>query len=190
MVGRDGDGNLTFQRFRTIYQQMMMSITLRQSFPVGLLGLFGLLMIMLVLSTDDSRIFNASSTILQDVIMPFRKTPLTPKQHLLWLRLCSLGVALFFVTFSMLFVQLDYINMFVTIMCSIWLGGAGPVMIGGLYSRSGSTLGAWVAMILGSGLALGSIALQQCWPALAPVRNALQRPPSFAFVIVPTTRNP
>ena len=44
----------------------------------------------------------------------------------------------------------------------------GAVLIGGLYSRSGSTLGAWVAMILGSGLALGSIALQQCWPALAP----------------------
>lgn len=163
VVGRDGDGNLTFQRFRTIYQQMMMSITLRQSFPVGLLGLFGLLMIMLVLSTDDSRIFNASSTILQDVIMPFRKTPLTPKQHLLWLRLCSLGVALFFVTFSMLFVQLDYINMFVTIMCSIWLGGAGPVMIGGLYSRFGNTTGAFAAIFAGSGISISGIFLQSHW---------------------------
>lgn len=82
-------------------------------------------MIMLVLSTDDSRIFNASATILQDVIMPLRKKPFTPRQHLLRLRLCSVGVAGFFLTFSLWFVQLDYLNMFMVIMTSIWLGGAG-----------------------------------------------------------------
>lgn len=162
-VGHDGDGNFTFQKFRTIYQQMMMTITLRKTFPVGVLGMFGLLMIMLVLSTDDSRIFNASSTILQDVIMPFKKKAFTPKQHLLWLRLCSVGVALFFLMFSLLFVQLDYINMFVTIMCSIWLGGAGPVMIGGLYSRFGNTTGAFSAIFAGSGISIGGIFMQRHW---------------------------
>ena len=162
-VGRDGDGNFTFQKFRTIYQQMMMTITLRKTFPVGMLGLFGLLMIILVLWTEVSRLFNASSTILQDVIMPFKKKPFTPKQHLLWLRLCSVGVAVFFLMFSLLFVQIDYINMFTTIMCSIWLGGAGPVMIGGLYSRFGNTTGAFSAIFAGSGISIAGIYLQSNW---------------------------
>ena len=78
IVGQDGDGNFKFQRFRTLYQQMMLPVVLRETLPTGLLGLLSLLMIMLVLSTDDSRIFNASATILQDVIMPLRKKPFPP----------------------------------------------------------------------------------------------------------------
>lgn len=136
VVGQDGDGNFKLQRFRTLYQQMMLPVVLRETLPTGLLGLLSLLMIMLVLSTDDSRIFNASATILQDVIMPLRKEPFTPRQHLLRLRLCSVGVAGFFLTFSLWFVQLDYLNMFMVIMTSIWLGGAGPVMIGGFTAAS------------------------------------------------------
>lgn len=116
VVGQDGDGNFKLQRFRTLYQQMMLPVVLRETLPTGLLGLLSLLMIMLVLSTDDSRIFNASATILQDVIMPLRKKPFTPRQHLLRLRLCSVGVAGFFLTFSLWFVQLDYLNMFMVIM--------------------------------------------------------------------------
>ena len=65
VVGQDGDGNFKLQRFRTLYQQMMLPVVLRETLPTGLLGLLSLLMIMLVLSTDDSRIFNASATILQ-----------------------------------------------------------------------------------------------------------------------------
>ena len=163
IVGQDGDGNFKFQRFRTLYQQMMLPVVLRETLPTGLLGLLSLLMIMLVLSTDDSRIFNASATILQDVIMPLRKKPFTPRQHLLWLRLCSLGVAGFFLTFSLLFVQLDYLNMFMVIMTSIWLGGAGPVMIGGLYSRFGNTTGAFASVFVGSGISISGIVLQQKW---------------------------
>lgn len=57
VVGQDGDGNFKLQRFRTLYQQMMLPVVLRETLPTGLLGLLSLLMIMLVLSTDDSRIF-------------------------------------------------------------------------------------------------------------------------------------
>lgn len=163
VVGQNGDGNFQLQRFRTLYQQMMLPVVLRETLPIGLLGLLALLMIMLVLSTDDSRIFNASATILQDVIMPLRKEPFTPRQHLLWLRLCSVGVAGFFLTFSLWFVQLDYLNMFMVIMTSIWTGGAGPVMIGGLYSRFGNTTGAFASVFAGSGISIAGIVLQQKW---------------------------
>ena len=78
--------NTKFQNFRSLYHQMMMPMALRNLLPVGLMGVFALLMIMLLISTDDSRIFNASSTIVQDTILPFFKKPPTPKQHLNILR--------------------------------------------------------------------------------------------------------
>ena len=128
-----------------------------------MIGLIALLMIMLMLSTDDSRIFNASSTIVQDIIMPLKKEPLTPKQHLWYLRFLSLGVAVFFLCGSIFLAQMDYINMFLTIMTSIWCGGAGPVMIGGLYSRFGTTAGAFASLIGGAVVSVGGIAMQQNW---------------------------
>jgi hypothetical protein len=63
----------------------------------------------------------------------------------------------------LLFVQLDYINMFVTIMCAVWLGGAGPVMIGGLYTRFGTTFGAWCSLLFGSGLSAVGLICQRNW---------------------------
>ena len=155
--------NSLFQNFRSLYHQMMMPIALRNIFPVGLMGVFALLMIMLLISTDDSRIFNASSTIVQDMILPFLKNPPDPKKHLLMLRLASVAVAVFFFVVAVFFTQLDYINMFTTIMCSLWLGGAGPIMIGGLYSRFGNTVGAYCSLIFGSGISLAGLLCQRNW---------------------------
>ena len=155
--------NHKFQKFRSLYHQMMMPVALRNIFPVGLVGIFALLMIMLLISTDDSRIFNAASTIVQDMILPFFKKAPSPEKHILIIRLTSVGVAVFFFLVALFFTQLDYINMFITIMCSLWLGGAGPIMIFGLYSRFGNTVGAYCSLIFGSGISLAGLICQRNW---------------------------
>ena len=142
---------------------MMMPAVVSKIFPVGMLGLFCLLMVMLLISTDDSRIFNASSTLMQDMVLPLFKGRLDPKKHLLYLRLMTVGVAVFFLIVSLFFTQLDYINMFTTIMCALWCGGAGPIMVCGLYSRFGNLTGAWCAIIFGSGTSLLGLILQRHW---------------------------
>ena len=157
------EGNTHFQQFRTLYYQMMGPMVLRAQLPIGIMGLFILLMLMLLLATDNSRVFNASATLVQDVVMPLRKKPFAPRQHLNWLRYMSVGVGIFFLTFSLLFTQMDYIAMFISIMCSLWLGAAGPIMVGGLYTRFGTTTGAFCALIFGSGTSLAGIVLQQNW---------------------------
>lgn len=157
------EGNLEFQKFRTLYYQMMAPTVLRKKLPPGVMGTFVLLMIMLMLSTDDSRIFNASATIIQDVVMPFRKKPFKPEQHLLWLRMMSLGVCGFFLYVSLFMAQLDYIAMFMSIICALWLGAAGPIMIGGLYTRFGTTTGAFCALIFGSGTSFFGLIMQRTW---------------------------
>ena len=57
-----------YQQFRTLYLQMMTAAGVRHMLPPGLSGLFCLLMIMAMISTDDTRIFSASLTITQDVV--------------------------------------------------------------------------------------------------------------------------
>lgn len=162
-LGNTPTGRKQYQQFRSLYNQMMMPLVITNIFPTGLLGLFCLLLIMLLISTDDSRIFNASSTMVQDVVLPLFKGHLDPKLHLLILRGMTILVAVFFLIVSLFFTQLDYIHMFTTIMCALWLGGAGPVMIGGLYSRFGNLTGAWCSIALGSGNALCGLLLQRNW---------------------------
>ncbi len=159
----EAHGNAKFQEFRTLYHQMMLPVTMRKILPVGLMGLFALLMVVMMISTDDSRIFRSSLTISQDVILPFIKRPLTPSEHIRMLRWVSIGVGVIFAFGSFFMAQLDYINLFISIVCSMWLGGAGPVMIFGLYSRFGTTAGAFASLITGMGFSLGGILVQRNW---------------------------
>jgi len=162
----DAAGNAKFQQFRTLYHQMMMAGAMRKMLPPGFLGLFCLLLILAMISTDDTRIYSATITLTQDVIMPLVKRPFTPKQHIMVLRLVAIGIGVFFFCGSFFMAQLDYINLFVTIMCAMWLGGCGPVMIFGLYSRFGTTAGAFTSLITGMVLSLGGVFLQRNWAGL------------------------
>ena len=151
------------QKYKIGFGQRMTPLALRAIFPTGLVGLFCLLMLMLLISTDDSRIFNASATWVQDCIVPFVKKPWTAKQHIAWLRGATVAVAVFFFVVAVFFKNIDYINMFVTIMCAFWVAASGPIMIGGLYSTFGNSCGAYCSLIFGSGFAGGCIFMQMTW---------------------------
>jgi solute:Na+ symporter, SSS family len=156
-------GNAKFQQFRTLYHQMMLGQSMRQMLPPVLLGLFCLLMVLAMISTDDTRIYSATITLTQDVVMPLRKKPFTPKQHVWALRIVAICIGVFFFCGSFFMAQLDYIQLFVTLMCTMWLGGCGPVMIFGLYSRFGTTAGAFTSLITGMVMSFGGILIKRNW---------------------------
>lgn len=160
---KDENGNALFQQFRTLYHQVMLAITMRHMLPPGVLGLFCLLMILAMISTDDTRIFSAASTIAQDVVLPLRKKPFTPTQHVWMIRLVSIGIGVFFFFGSSYMAQLDYIDLFTRLMTIMWTGGCGPVMIFGLYGRFGNKWGAWASLIAGMFMGVASIVLQRNW---------------------------
>lgn len=147
--------------------QARVPLFLTQVLPVGLVGVFAAVMFAAMLSTDDSYLHSWGSILIQDVILPFRKKPFTEKQHILLLRLSIVFVGVFAFFFSYLFKQTEYIFLFFQITGAIFTGGAGAVIIGGLYTRMGTAAGAWVAMIAGSGLSVGGILLQQAWPHIS-----------------------
>ncbi len=157
------NGNQIFQQFRTLFNQQTLGTTMRHLLPSGMIGLFCLLLILAMISTDDTRIFSASLTVTQDVLLPLFKNGISPEKHVFLIRVTSIGVGVIFLIGSSFMSQLDYINLFVTIVCSMWMGGCGPVMIFGLYSRFGTTLGAWSSLLSGMFLSLGTILVQRNW---------------------------
>ncbi|MDD5705348.1 MAG: hypothetical protein PHR35_05445 [Kiritimatiellae bacterium] len=151
------------QTFRTIFGQMRVPMALRFILPIGITGIFAFICIFQMVSCDTSYILSWSSIIVQDVILPFRKKPFTPKQQITLLRVLISFVAAFAFCFSYFFGQVDYILMFFAITGAIWLGGSGPCIVGGLYWKRGTTAAAWTAMITGSTLSVLAIVVQKYW---------------------------
>jgi len=137
-----------------IRDQMQLPLALKHFLPMGVSGVFVALMIFLMTSTDVSYLHSWGTIFIQDVVLPARKKPFKPKSQLLLLRLSITFVAVFSWFFSMYFAQTTYILMFFALTGSIFLGGAGSCILGGLYWKKGTAAGAWGAMIVGSSLAL------------------------------------
>ena len=147
LIDAEGRANDDFQQCRTLYNQLNLSATMRALLPHGLFGLFALLLFLAMLSTDDSRIYSATLTIAQDVILPFRQKPFTPRQHIWMVRCVAIAIGVFFLAGSYYMKQLDYYQMFNTLACAMWIGASGSIMIFGLYSRFGTVYGAWAALL-------------------------------------------
>lgn len=153
----------TKQTFETITNQMRVPSALRDILPVGVLGAFCAVMIFLMISVDSSYLHSWGSILIQDLVLPMRKNPFAPKTQLLWLRLMVVLVAVYAFLFGIFFGQVTYILMFFALTGSVYLGGAGAVIIGGLYWKKGTAAGAWAAMLVGSGLAITGFALTNFW---------------------------
>ena len=147
-----------------VQNQLRIPLVLSKILPVGMMGAFMAVMLMATIGTHNAYMHSWGSIFIQDVIMPFRKTPFKPGQHLKVLRISILGVCLFIFFFSLLFPMTDYIFLYFAITAAIFVGGSGAVIIGGLYWKKGTTAAAWSALIVGSVVSVTGIILQQIFP--------------------------
>ena len=185
LVGVDGE---------EIRNQVRTPLVLTHLLPVGLIGMFSAMMLAAFISTHDTYLHSWGSIFIQDVIMPFRKKPYTPREHIRVLRWSIFGVAVFIFLFSLLYRQSEQILLFFAITGAIFAGGSGAVIIGGLYWKRGTTAAAWTAMITGSSIAVGGLILrdfdpdfpvngQEFW-AIAMVAS------TFLYILVSLTWKP
>jgi SSS family solute:Na+ symporter len=143
-----------------LQSQMRSPIALAHFLPTGIKGILCAIMLFAWIACDGSYLHSWGSIFVQDVLVPMRKKPFEPQTHLFLLRTAIFGVAVFGFVFSLVFRQTEYILMFFNITGAIYLGGAGAVIIGGLYWKKGTSGAAWTAMITGSFLSVMFVILK------------------------------
>ena len=148
----------------TLQTQMTVPLIMVAFLKTGLIGAVCAVMLAAFISTHDTYLHSWGSVFIQDVVMPFRKKPFTPKQHINLLRISILGVAVFIFLFGLLYRQNEYILMFMAFTGTIFLGGAGAMTIGALYWKSGTTTAAWVSLITGVVMAFSGAITRRIWP--------------------------
>ncbi|MCX7868629.1 MAG: hypothetical protein N2322_01640 [Terrimicrobiaceae bacterium] len=161
---------------RTLQNQMLVPVAIREFLPVGVTGVFLAVMIFWMVSTDTTYMHSWGSIFVQDVLLPLRKKPFQEKTQLLILRLAITGVAVFAFFFSLFYGQTTYILMYFALTGSLYLGGAGAVIIGGLYWSRGTAAGAWAAMITGLIVAATGFFLTHSWAGLIYPHLASRHP--------------
>ncbi len=156
-----------------IQQQMEVPVAVSYLLPLGIKGIFCAVLLMGVFGGDATHLHSWGSIFVQDVLVPLRKKPFGPKQHIRVLRLSIFGVAVFAFLFGALFKQTEYIVMWWAVTTAIYVGGAGACILGGLYWKKGTTAGAWMALLAGSGLSVGGIIVRQIYGDAFPL-NGIQ----------------
>ncbi len=149
---------------KSIRSLMMVPVGMAQILPKGLRGMLAAMVLAACISTLDTYLHSWGTMFIQDVVMPWKKKPFSPKRHMLLLRIAIVGVAVWAFIFSMLFNLDEALALFFAITGAIFMGGSGAAIVGGLYWKRGRTAGAWGGMIVGSTLAVGSILVRQLWP--------------------------
>jgi len=148
----------------TIREQVTTAAALSRILPLGLMGGFCAMMLAAFISTHDTYLHSWGSIFIQDVVLPLRKKPLGTKEHLRLLKWSIFGVAAFIFLFSLLFKQYDVILMFFALTGLLWLGGAGTVVVFGMYWKRGTTAAAYGSMIVSIAAFIFSVTVQQVWP--------------------------
>jgi len=163
----------------TLQKQMTVPIAMSLFLAKGLIGAVCAVILAAFIANHQSYMHSWGIIFIQDVVMPLYKKPLTPRQHINLLRWSILGVAVFIFIFGLLYRQNEYLLMFMVFTGTIYMGGAGAAVIGGLYWKRGTTAGAWSAMILGVILAFGGQIIRRIWPEFPVNSNWI-----FAIAIV------
>ena len=122
------------------------AIFLAKTMPTFVKGLALAGMIAAFISTVDSYLLSWSSIIVNDVICPIRKKPMSAKSHLWTLRFTVLLVALFIFGFGIVYKAEGTIIAYILVTGAMFLG-AGVITIGGLYWKRGTTVAAYAAVI-------------------------------------------
>jgi len=105
-----------------LISQARTPLALAAFLPMGLLGLMCAAMLAAFISTHDTYLHSWGSMLIQDVILPFRKKPFTPRQHLWLLRTAIFGVAVYIFLFSMVFEHTQRVAQYCAITASVFVG--------------------------------------------------------------------
>jgi SSS family solute:Na+ symporter len=122
-------------------------------------------MIAAFMSTHDSYLLCWSSVLVQDVIAPLSRRPLTTERRVTITRVLIVVIGIYIWIWGLFYTGSDDIWDYMAITGAIYSTGAFAVLVGGLYWPRASSTGAFCALLAGCTAILG----------LQPVRQTLGR---------------
>lgn len=142
-----------------IQSQMRVPIAMAHVLPWGIRGLLATTFLFFSFTCHDTYMHSWGSIFVQDIYMPIRNKALDPALHVKYLRWSIIFVAIFAFAFSLWYKPTEDILFFFAITGTIWLGGSGAVIVGGLYWKKGTTAAAYTALIAGAVMGMGGLIL-------------------------------
>jgi SSS family solute:Na+ symporter len=131
-----------------------MPAMLAQILGHGVRGIVVAGMLAATMSVNSSYLLGWSAVISQDVVLPIRqllgKPSLASRGQLLVNRIANLFVSLFLMFWGLYYTPPGAVYLYLNITGTIFLAGAFVSVIGGLYWPRASTLGGYMAMLLGA----------------------------------------
>ncbi len=165
------EGDMT--KVTQIQKQQSVSVALSHLLPVGIKGLFLVIMIMGLFAGDGNHLLSWSTILVQDVIVPVRRRltgrTISPEGHLKLLRWGVVIVALSAFTVSSAFCVMPLempIWFWWGITGTLYSAGAGALILGGLYTRWGNSAGAWASIAVGPTLSVAAMVIDFMYPKL------------------------
>ncbi|MFV1966833.1 MAG: sodium:solute symporter [Pirellulaceae bacterium] len=158
-----GLGEESLAESETVSSLYAMPIFIGRILPAGLLGLMSAAMIAAFMSTHDSYLLCWSSVLVQDVIAPLRKEPLSTLARVKLTRILIVVIGAYIWVWGLFYTGSDDIWDYMAITGAIYFTGAFALLAGGLYWKQASSTGAFCALLAGFTAILG----------LGPVREAV-----------------
>jgi len=125
-----------------------MPLYLAKIIPSGLLGLVTAGMVAAFMSTHDSYLLCWSGVIAQDIVGPVFG-PLSQRTRILITRISILTIGGFLLTWGLWYELSSNLWNYMAVTGTVYLSGAVPVVVGGLYWRRASSAGAYFALLGG-----------------------------------------
>jgi len=120
----------------------------------GIKGIVVAGMLAATMSVNSSYLLGWSSILSQDVILPLRRLvgrePLSSRRQILVNRLANLFVSMFLMFWGLYYTPPGAVYLYLNITATIFLAGAFVSVIGGLYWKRATTLGGYLAMMMGA----------------------------------------
>ncbi len=160
---------------KSVQGQMRVPIAMAHLLPVAVKGLLATAFLFFSFTCHDTYMHSWGSIFIQDIYMPIKNKALDPEHHIRLLRWSIIGVAIFAFIFSLFYQPTEKLLFFFAITGTIWLGGSGAVIIGGLYWKRGTTPAAYAALIIGAVMGIGGLIVPKIYLARTghefPVNN-------------------
>lgn len=126
-----------------------MPLFLAQKVPTGLLGILAAGMFAAFMSTHDSYLIAWSAVLTQDVIAPLRSKGLNDRQRIWITRGIILVIGIFLLVFGLWYKAPTQLWSYMAVTGSIYFAGAFVAIVGGMYWRRASSMGANFALLAG-----------------------------------------